>query len=247
MKIAVCDDNKTDLLQMVTLLETYRHSRKADFIYTSFISAIELLASMERVDYDLILLDVLMPGINGIQAAREIREAEKHAEIVFLTSSPEFALDSYSVRAYYYILKPATKEKLFPVLDRLMDNFKKPVDTLLIKTQSSVLRIPYIKIEYIEVSLKKLFFYLTDGSKREVNGSLADYEQVLLRRPEFMKVHRSYLVNFQWVLELRQGELITAIGRRVPVARSAYPQLRTAYTQFLFSESEDFMSGGKIE
>ena len=239
MKIAICDDDKRDLLQIASLLESYRHDRKAELSYASFQNATELLASMDGRDYDLLLLDMLMPGVNGMQAAREIREYNSQIKIVFLTSSPEYAVASYSVRAHYYLLKPATKEKLFPILDRLTDDFKRPEDALRIKTQSSVFSLPYGKIEYIEVIAKKIFFHLTDGGSRETPGSLAEYEQALLKRPGFIKVHRSYLVNLQWVQELRQGELVTASGRRVPVSRAAYPQVRTAYTQFLFSEAEE--------
>lgn len=249
LRIAICDDDSRDLLQIASLLESYRHDRKAEFSYVSFQSAAELLASMDSRDYDLLLLDMLMPGINGMQAAREIRERNSLIQIVFLTSSPEYAVESYSVRAYYYILKPASEEKLFPILDKLLDDFKKPEDALLIKTQSNIFSIPYGKIEYIEVSSKKLYFNLTDGSTREVTGRLADLEQALLKRPGFFKVHRSYFVNLQWVQELRQGELVTMSGRRVPVSRTVYLQARTAYTQFLFSEAEDLVhdkTGGTV-
>ena len=249
LKIAICDDDKRDLLQIASLLEAYRHDIKAELSYVSFQNATELLASMDGREYDLLMLDMLMPGVSGMQAAREIRERNSEIEIVFLTSSPEYAVESYSVRAHYYLLKPATKEKLFPILDRLMADFQRPEDTLRIKTQTSVFSLPYGKIEYIEVSAKKLYFFLTDGGKREVSGSLADFERALLKRPGFMKVHRSYLVNLQWVQELRQGELMTVTGRRVPVARTAYPQVRTAYTQFLFEEAEELgqYRGGELE
>lgn len=215
----------------------------------SFLSATELLASMDGRDYDLLLLDVLMPGLSGMQAAREIRERNSQIKIVFLTSSPEYAVESYSVRAYYYLLKPTTEEKLFPILDRLMSDFKRPEDALRIKTQSNVFSLPYGKIEYIEVSAKKLYFYLTDGGNREVSGTLADFERALLKRSGFMKVHRSYIVNLRWIQELRQGELVTVTGRRVPVARMAYPQVRTAYTKFLFEEAEELAQdrGGELE
>ena len=238
LKIAICDDDHCDLLQIASLLEVYRHDRKAEISYVSFQNATELLASMDSRDYDLLLLDVLMPGVNGIQAAHEIRERNSRTEIVFLTSSPEYAVESYSVRAHYYLLKPATEEKMFPILDRLMADSKRPEEALRIKTQTSVFSLPYGKIEYIEVRAKKLYFYLTDGGNREVSGSLADFERALLKRPGFIKVHRSYLVNLQWVLELRQGELVTVMGRHVPVARTVYPRVRTAYTQFLFAETD---------
>lgn len=248
MKIAICDDDNRELLKIASLVEAYRHSRKEELTYVSFQSAIELLASMESGEYDLLLLDVLMPGVNGLQAAREIRERNSRVEIVFLTSSPEFAVESYSVRAHYYLLKPVTEDKLFPILDRLMDEFKRPEEALRIRTPSSVFSLPYAKIEYIEVNAKKLYFYLTDGGTRDVPGSLADYEPVLLKRPGFIKVHRSYLVNLQWVQELRQGELTTVGGRRVPISRTAYAQVRTAYTQFLFAEADEMaqVSGGRL-
>lgn len=244
MRIAICDDDSRDLLQIVSLLESYRHENKAELTYASFQNAIELLVSMENGDYDVLLLDVLMPGMSGMQAAREIREHNSRIQIVFLTSSPEYAVESYSVRAHHYLLKPVSEEKLFPILNKLLDDFKKPEDALCIKTQSSVFSLPYGKIEYIEVSAKKLYFYLTDGGIREVTGRLADFEQGLLKRPSFIKVHRSYLVNLQWVQELRQGELVTASERRVPVSRAAYPQVRTAYTQFLFYEAEELVQDG---
>lgn len=244
LKIAICDDDPKDLLQIVSLLESYRHDRKADFYYVSFENATELLASMDRWAYDLLLLDILMPGVSGMQAAREIRQRDSRAEIVFLTSSPEYAVESYSVRAHYYLLKPVTEEKLFPILDRLASDFKKPEDALRITTQGNVFNLPYRKIECVEVIAKKLYFYLIDGSSREISGSLADFEQLLLRKSGFIKVHRSYIINLQWVQELRQREIITAAGRRVPVARAACAQVRTAYTEFLFEEAGELTRGG---
>jgi len=238
LKIAICDDDSRDLLQIISLIESYQRNRKVELSYMSFQNASELLDSMNSRGYDLLLLDMLMPGINGIQAAREIRERNSLVQIVFLTSSPEYAVESYSVRAYYYLLKPATEEKLFPILDRLLDDIKKPEDALCIKTQSSVFSLPYGKIEFIEVFAKKLYFHLTDGETRMVTGKLADFEHALLKKPGFVKVHRSYIVNLQWVQELRQKELVTSMGRHVPVSRTSYPLVRTAFTQYLFSEAE---------
>lgn len=238
MRIAICDDNSQDLRQIAKVVEAYRNSRKADLVYVNFHSAAELLDALSKAVYDLVLLDVLMPGITGMQVAREIRNRNLDVEIVFLTSTPEYAVESYSVRAHYYLLKPVSAEKLYPVLDRLMDRFRKPEDALRIRTQSSVFCLPYGKIEYMEVMAKKLYFHMTDGSVREVPGSLAEYEKALLKRPGFIKVHRSYLVNLQWVQELRKSVLVTVSGQQVPVSRTEYPNVRTAYTHFLFVEAE---------
>ena len=237
VKIAVCDDDSQVLLRVLSKLAAYREQRQADLSCQGFENAVDLLASMERENYDLLFLDVLMPGLSGIQAAREIRQKNENIKIVFLTSSPEYAVESYSVQATNYLLKPATEERLFPVLDQLADLLRKPEEALTIRTQGSVFRLPYGKIEYIEVISKTLYFYLANGSVRQICGSLSDYEPALLAHPGFCKIHRSYLLNLNWVTEVRQGQLLTATGRRVPIARSAYQHVRTAYTEFLFEDA----------
>ena len=114
VKIAVCDDDSQVLLRVLSKLAAYREQRQADLPCQGFENAVDLLASMERENYDLLFLDVLMPGLSGIQAAREIRQKNENIKIVFLTSSPEYAVESYSVQATNYLLKPATEERLFP-------------------------------------------------------------------------------------------------------------------------------------
>ena len=244
MKIAVCDDERRVLLDVLSQLASYQEQRQTELSCQGFENAVDLLASMEQEDYDLLFLDVLMPGLNGIQAAQEIRQKNESIKIVFLTSSPEYAVDSYSVQATNYLLKPATEERLFPILDQVADLLRKPEDALVVRAQGSIFRLPYGKIEYIEIMSKTLYFRLTDGSTKEVYGNLSEYEPTLLARPGFCKVHRSYLVNLSWVSELKPGELLTASGRRVPIARSVYQQVRTDYTNFLFEEAQAVTSEG---
>lgn len=248
MRIAVCDDDPQILLEVLSRLASYQVQRQTELFCQSFGNAIDLLMSMDSENYDLLFLDVLMPGLSGIQAAREIRQKNENIKIVFLTSSPEYAVESYSVQATNYLLKPATEERLFPILDQIADLLRKPEEALVIRTQGSVLRLPYKKIEYIEVMSKILYFHLTDGSTKEVRGSLSEYEPALLARPGFCKIHRSYLVNLRWVTEVCQKELLTASGRQVPIARSVYQQVRTTYTEFLFEDVRAAgCNRGKIE
>lgn len=157
MKIGICDDNGQDLQEIAKVVEAYRSSRKVELTYTCYQSASALLDALNSGAFELVLLDVLMPGITGMQVAREIRNRNLDVEFVFLTSSPEYAVESYSVRAHYYLLKPITSENLFPVLVRLMDHFRRPEEVLRIKTQSHVFSMPYGKIEYMEVMSKKLY------------------------------------------------------------------------------------------
>lgn len=238
MKIAVCDDERQVLLDVLSHIAEYRERRRKDISCQVFENAVDLLAAMEREEYDVLFLDVLMSGFNGIQAAREIRQKNERIKIIFLTSSPEFAVESYSVQATNYLLKPATEEVIFPVLDQLVDLLGKPEEMLTVRTQGSVFRIPYRRIEYIEIISRTLYFYLTDGSTRTVHGSLSEYESALLARKDFCKPHRSYIVNLNWVTQVKQGELLTSCGRNIPVARALYHQVRSEYMEFLFEDAD---------
>lgn len=236
MKIAVCDDDSQELERISALIDTYKRESKVPLTYKTFRSATELISSMGSSDYDILLLDILMPGINGMQAAHEIRAFDAGVKIAFLTSSPEFAVESYAVKAYDYILKPVSKDKLFSILDAVIAEELKPLEGLTIKTQSGVARILFSRLAFVEIMNRKLYFHLADGSVREVSASLASFEEELLARAEFVKVHRSYIVNLWQVGELRSKELITHAGKTVPISRLLYGKVREAYMRHLFLE-----------
>lgn len=236
LKIAVCDDDVQELTRLTNLLRRYQGERNATIKYVAFSNAIELLDTVSKDSYDVLLLDILMPGYTGMQAAHEIREFDKGVKIIFLTSSPEFAVESYAVDAYYYLLKPCAAEKLFPVLDRFFLDSQKEEDALIIKTASGMLRIPFIKLEFLEVINKKLYFHLSDGSVKEIYGSLSEFESELLNREEFVKVHRSCIANMGCIQELNAQELITYAKQSAPVSRLLYGKVREAYMQYLFVE-----------
>ena len=107
IKIAFCDDDMEVLHQMNELLDRYRVERNEDITYVAFQSPFELLTEIEKgIRPDILFLDVVMPGQNGMDVAKEIRQYDTNMKIIFLTSSPEFAVESYSVGAYFYQLKP---------------------------------------------------------------------------------------------------------------------------------------------
>ena len=238
LKVAVCDDDNGELSHVTALLQQYQARNRLAVRIDAFLSAMELMDALRTTNYQLLLLDILMPGFTGIQAAREIRTFDSETKIIFLTSSPEFAVESYRVDAFYYLLKPIREDDLFPVLDRLLQQFRRAEDTLLLTMPSGVLRLPYSRIEVLEVNSKRLLFYLNDGSVREIPGTLTQYEPQLLARREFVKVHRSYLVNMDDIQHLKGTELITYSGVRVPISRLLSNQVRKDYMDFLFQKED---------
>ena len=229
MYIAVCDDQAEELSALTALLDQWQAERHFPLRYHTFRSAAGMLDVAQRERFSLYLLDVMMPGIDGMDAAREIRTFDDAADIVFLTSSPGFAYESYGVRALEYLLKPISGGLLFPVLDKLMLREQRPQDGLTLKAGATLVRVPFSRLSYVEVNGKHLYFHLADGTVRKVAGSLKDYEPLLLVRPEFMRIHRSYIVNMLQIDELSPAGVHTFSGMNLPVPRLLYPQLQKDY------------------
>lgn len=236
MKIVICDDDYAELTRISLFLDHYRMEKNVSIIYKTFHSALELLCTMKNTEYDLLLLDILMPGLDGIQAAREIRQYNKCVKIVFLTCSPEFAIESYTVKAYDYILKPATQNMLYLLLDTLRSEEVNIQEGITLKTQKSIVHILFSNLTYVEVINKKLYFHMLYDEVLVVNASLSEVADKLLCRPEFIKVHRSYIVNLWQINILTSRELITHDGITIPISRLLYAKVRDAYMNLIFQE-----------
>lgn len=195
MYIAACDDQIEELEKLTALLQAWQSDRRSDVRFQTFRSGGQLLDAARAERFTLYLLDVLMPGMTGMDAAREIRSFDAAADIIFLTTSPGFAYESYGVRAAEYLLKPINAKLLYPVLDKLYLRDQKPQDGLTVKSNGMLVRLPFSQLSYVEVNGKHLFFNMADGTVYEVAASMREYEGALLARPEFMRVHRSYIVN----------------------------------------------------
>ncbi|MBR5329497.1 MAG: response regulator transcription factor [Firmicutes bacterium] len=236
MYIALCDDKKEELEQIHEMICAWKNEYNIPLRCKTFRSAAELLDAAEKEPFTLYLLDVMMPGTNGLDAAKEIREKDNTAEIVFITSSPEFAYESYGVHALDYLLKPVRPEILYPLLDRLFRKEQKPKEGLTLKVGTTLTRIRFSDLVYVEVIGKHLYFNLSDGTVRKVYGTMKEYAPQLIHRPEFIQIHRSYIVNVFQTAELTSSEVRTFSGKSLPVSRLHYPEIQKKYMKLLFEK-----------
>lgn len=240
LNIAICDDNITNLSNIAALLGDYQSlQRDKDSIQITFFqTGFDLIASMESgEDYDLVLLDILMPYFTGMEAAKEIRQFNQNIKIIFMTSSPEFAVASCSVNAYYYALKPIWKEQLFLLLDKVITETTIHLgNSILIKSKTGLTRIYTSRLEFAEVIGRTIAYHIIDGSIIEAAGSITKLEKTILHNPSFIKVHRSYIINMEHIDTLEQRDIIMQSGAIVPVARANYSTVKSSYLSFAFKE-----------
>lgn len=235
--IAICDDNRDELELITSLVNKWQEERQSALRLKSYKNAMELLEDARNERFTHYILDIMMPGITGISAAEEIRSFDTAAEIVFLTASPAFAYESYHVKALDYILKPIREEEIFALLDDAESRERSQKKGITLKTNSSIVRLLFSQLEYVEVNQKHLYFNMSDGQVYEVFGALSDYEEILLSQPEFMQVHRSYIVNMLHVSDFSQSGLKTFTGSEIPISRLRYSELQKKYMELLFNHN----------
>ena len=153
IQIGLCDDDLAILSQLQVLLDRYQVERNAEITSAAFQSPLELLAEIEKgMRFDILLLDVLMPGENGIDAAREIRRYDNNVKIIFLTSSSEFAVESYTVGAYFYQLKPIWEDSFFRLTDSVIAECRRADQrSLILRCKTGISRIDLDQLLYCEV------------------------------------------------------------------------------------------------
>lgn len=241
IRIAICDDTVSELSNIVSIINDYKEqqSEKNIIEYTAFISPLELITAMENgTPYDLVFLDIIMPHMTGMDAAKEIRRFNQAVKIIFLTSSPEYAVDSYSVNAYYYALKPIWKDKLFILLDKVLFEMTDcDRANILIKSKTGLTRVFLDKLEYAEVIGRTINYHLTNGTVIEAIYSMAELEKDLFNMPCFIKPHRSYMINISHIQSLNQKEVKMTSSVTVPLAKANYPSVKAAYVDYTFKDT----------
>ena len=237
IKIAFCDDDMEVLHQMNELLDRYRVERNEDITYAAFQSPFELLTEIEKgIRPDILFLDVVMPGQNGMDAAKEIRQYDTNMKIIFLTSSPEFAVESYSVGAYFYQLKPIWEESFFRLMDAVLAECeKKKKNSLILRSKDGITRIDLQQLEYCEVLGRKLLFHLEDGAVLESAGSLDDLAGQLMQYSNFFRPHRSFLVNMEYIQNISSRSIKMVNDAEIPIPHGKCSEIKNTYMEYAFN------------
>lgn len=236
IRIAVCDDSPEFLQQAVNMVERWSEESGVPAEIYRFDNGDALLAKNAVTHMDIIFLDIIMPLQSGIDTAKELRQSDKAVKIIFLTSSPEFALDSYEVKAQDYLLKPVTYEKVKETLTECSHTFEEEPKNIVLKTAFGYQKLYFHDMEYAKAQNKRVVFFLRTGKTVESAESLHSLEDRLCLNDGFFKCHRSYLVYLPNVDHFSMTEIITKSGRSIPIARGYGKAFKEAYFAFVFRD-----------
>ncbi len=240
IKVAVCDDETSAMKELSALLDQYCAERDIELKIEDFQASADLLDVVERGSrFDVLLMDILMHGINGIDAAAEIRRFDSCVKIIFLTSSPEFAVQSYTVNAFYYLLKPIISDSLFPVLDSVFETCgQEQTERLILNCKYGIVPVETKRIEFCEVFHRTLFIHMISGRVLEYIGSLDNFERLLIGRGCFFRIHRSFLINLNYVRSISRKALIMSCMTEIPIPRGKYNEIKNAFLENAFCEGK---------
>lgn len=238
LNIALCDDEPEQLASIGDLLLQYIDDRPGLAArLTTFSRGNSLL---ERVDlsgdFDLYILDIIMPGLSGIDLGIKLREKKCAGPIVYLTTSPDYAVDSYLVQAFHYLLKPVQPTRLFKVLDQAVASLeKKRTASTQVKTKNGLRLLPLDEILYVELVGRVARYYLRNGdvvNSLTIHNSFQSEMQPLLADRRFILCASSFAVNLHYVTAVGKGELTVNDQFRVPLSRGLATQVKKRWIDY---------------
>ena len=235
MNILICDDIHSEAIKLKEIIK----DAGFEAVCTHFDNGADVLAYLESgVKVDVCFLDIILPDINGIELARRMRDVNYNGKIVFLSTSNDYGIESYQVKAYSYLLKPINASDTEKILNEIK-NLSYHEDTAGIKlsTRNLVKFLYFHEISFIEVIGHKVFFRLLNGTELALNVTFSEILPQLLADSRFAQCHRSYVVNMDAVSQISGREIYLKCGIKVPLSR-AYKDLIRQYFIHVFGEEE---------
>lgn len=234
MKIAICDDEKQFVDSICPLLEQWAASNSINLTLYCFSNGDDLIAAHRNECMDLIILDVVMPLLNGMDTARELRNDEQTVPIIFLSSAREFAVDSYEVKAFHYLIKPVEEIKLFHVLDDFLKTIALPQSVFTAHTDKGFCKIVVDDVDYLEAQNKEVLVHLTNGRTIMIRELFSKCEEIFTLENGFFRCHRSYIVNLNNIEQFTKSEISTSQNSAIPISRNRYVAFKETYFNYMF-------------
>ncbi len=239
LSIAICDDQARELKIMNEYITEYLDAHTLEAGITEFSHPDKLLTTLESGSFHLYLLDIVMPMVSGIELGKEIRRLDCEAQIIYVTTEPQFALQAYAASPINYLVKPVDKDKLFGTLTLALSKIDLSGERMVTVKTAESLRVFHVSdILCCEYRSHKVIFTLTNGEEvisRTIRESFAQYSMPIQKDNRFIQCHSSYFINMRRVERFAKDSFTLRGGKVVPIASKQYPAVRDRYMNFLMA------------
>lgn len=233
LKIAVCEDLEQDQHRLVSMIRDYLTKNQLRAGIDTFPSGEDFLSS-DTSAYSLVFFDIYMDQLNGMETAKKLLESNQSVQLVFVSTSRDFAAESYDVSALHYIIKPVEEKRLFQVLDRFFDGIRR-MKTMTVKVGRAEETIFIRDILYMEPENKKTVLHTRQGN---ITASMPfSFFCDTLTEPEFVKTIRYALVSVSAIAKVPSEIVVLTDGTELPVSRGERQHVRSVFTDFKWREA----------
>ncbi len=240
INIVICDDDTNELQKTKNLCHSYAAAHgEIDIQIESFAMSAELLKRITdgQCDYDVLLLDIYMPDLTGVELARRLRERKDNCQIVFLTTSKEHAVEAFSLHAAHYLVKPYTETQLEIALDKAIAAVEKAKrSNILLKTSAGLQKINTSEIIYSESDKHIQRIHLQDGNCLQVRITCGNLFELLSCDNRFYKCGCTYIINLDKLSQVTTKKLLLENGVELLMQRRQYKELVDRYMSFLLEK-----------
>ena len=239
MLCMICDDQENELETMQEIVSEYdRAHPDLSLSVRCFSNPFDMLDEMDRCGApDIALLDICMPGVLGTEIAREIQGKSQDAtDIIFLTTSPDFAVEAFSLHVNDYLMKPYTKERLMDALDRVVEKRRCRL-YIPVSCGNEIHKIDLYSVAYAEVRNRRTEIHLKSGSCLRTRMTMTELKELFQGVSGFAMVGVSYAVNLRCVQRVLSSVLEMTGGEMIPVPRRLRGEVKQQYFDFYKKES----------
>ncbi len=239
MNITICDDRENELENIKRIVSEYAKAHaELSIKIDCYLNPLDMLESISKNGVpDIALLDVCMPGILGTEVAKELKtKSEDNTDIIFLTTSSDFAVEAFALHVNDYLTKPFTRERLTDTLDRIIEKRKRRL-FVSVTSGREIHRIDLYQVLYMESKNHNVEIYLKSGKNIKTHTTLADMKSLFDNVKGFISVGASYIVNLRCVQSIIQTELIMVNGQNIPIPRRLRNDVKEWYFDFYREEA----------
>ena len=233
MNIAIIEDSGQELSLLERCLQSYLSSRQVYRVIDTYTSGEAFLENWPSKSYDLVFLDILMEGISGIEVARKIRETDSECLLIFISSSKEYALQGFEVRAFDYLLKPLSEERFQKTMDLCQNELAKHIRYIEVKESRTLVKIPLNEIIYTDYYNHYIQIHTAARLIRSYQ-QFDVFSPLLLCYPQFLCCYRNCIVNMDHVDSVDKHDFVMENGERVPITRGNRNSIYHQYADYQF-------------